>query len=83
MEFLHSFLRRHLTGKPVVASPNVGCFLRLHSDKHLLLLQLQYYKQGKSDDFVKILEAARTGKSDTFSVSATYMQFSLYDATVL
>ena len=23
------FLRRHLPGKPVVASPNVGCFLRL------------------------------------------------------
>ena len=29
MEFLRSFLRRHLAGKPVVASPNVGCFLRL------------------------------------------------------
>ena len=29
MEFLHSFLRRHLAGKPVVASPNVGCVLRL------------------------------------------------------
>ena len=25
MEFLHSFLRRHLAGKPVVTSPNVGC----------------------------------------------------------
>ena len=25
MEFLRSFLRRHLAGKPVVASPNVGC----------------------------------------------------------
>ena len=31
MEFLRSFLRRHLVGKPVVASPNVGCFLRLRS----------------------------------------------------
>ena len=30
MEFLRSFLRRHLARKPVVASPNVGCFLRLH-----------------------------------------------------
>ena len=30
MEFLRSFVRRHLAGKPVVASPNVGCFLRLH-----------------------------------------------------
>ena len=29
MEFLRSFLRLCLTGKPVVASPNVGCFLRL------------------------------------------------------
>ena len=29
MEFLHSFLRRHSVGKPVVASPNVSCFLRL------------------------------------------------------
>ena len=29
MELLRSFLRRHLAGKPVVASPNVGCFLRL------------------------------------------------------
>ena len=29
MEFLRSFLRRHLAGKPVVASPNVGCFLGL------------------------------------------------------
>ena len=29
MEFLRSFLRRHFAGKPEVASPNVGCFLRL------------------------------------------------------
>ena len=29
MEFLRSFLRRHLAGKPVVASRNVGCFLTL------------------------------------------------------
>ena len=29
MEFLRSFLTRHLAGKPVVASPNVGCLLRL------------------------------------------------------
>ncbi|CAH3158758.1 unnamed protein product [Porites lobata] len=37
-----------------------------------ITLALQYYKQGKSDDFVKILEAARTGKSDSFIVSAAY-----------
>ena len=29
MEFLRSFLRRHFSWKPVVASGNVGCFLRL------------------------------------------------------
>ena len=29
MEFLKSFLRRYFAGKPVVASRNVGCFLRL------------------------------------------------------
>ena len=29
MELLHSFFRRHFAGKPVVASWNVGCFLRL------------------------------------------------------
>ena len=28
MEFLQSFPRRHFAGKPVVASRNVGCFLR-------------------------------------------------------
>ena len=30
MEFLRSFLRRHFAGKLVVASRNVGCFLRLY-----------------------------------------------------
>ena len=29
MELLRWFLRRHLAGKPVVASPDIGCFLRL------------------------------------------------------
>ena len=29
MEFLRSFLRCHLAGKPVVVSPNVGRFLKL------------------------------------------------------
>ena len=29
MEFVRLYLRRHLAGKAVVASPNVGCFLRL------------------------------------------------------
>ena len=29
MEFLRLFLRRHLAGKPLVASPNDDCFLKL------------------------------------------------------
>ena len=29
IEFLRPFLRGHFAGKPVVASLNVGCFLRL------------------------------------------------------
>ena len=29
MEFLRSFLGLQLAGKPVIASPNVGCFLSL------------------------------------------------------
>ena len=49
MEFLRSFLRRHLAGKPMEASPNVGCFLRLVSvwkapfAKLLILLKLLFF----------------------------------------
>ena len=38
MEFLRSFLRRHFAGKPVVASRNVGCFLRLPLVKPVISL---------------------------------------------
>ena len=34
MKFLRSLLRRHFAGKPVAASRNVGCFLRLFQCKH-------------------------------------------------
>ena len=40
MEFLRSFLRRHLAGKPVVESPNVSCFLRLR----FLVLGLSFFQ---------------------------------------
>ena len=33
MKFLHSFLRRHFAGKPVIASQSVGSFLRLEFTK--------------------------------------------------
>ena len=38
MEFLCSFFRRHLARKPVVASPNVGCFLGLSSVVYICCL---------------------------------------------
>ena len=40
IEFLRSFFRRHLAGKPVVASPNGGCFLRLVKS---MTYRLDYY----------------------------------------
>ena len=51
MEFLCSFLRHHLAGKPAVASPIVGCFVRLHPTKPLELVHLS---DGKSitDDYL-------------------------------
>ena len=42
MEFLRWFLRRHLTGKPVVASPNVGCFLRLYGPLSVPIKQVEF-----------------------------------------
>ena len=42
MQFLPSFLRRHLAGKPVVESPNVDCFLRLS----LIESQIKRLKKG-------------------------------------
>ena len=41
IEFLRSFFRRQLAGKPVVASPNVGCFLRLVKS---MTYRLDYYE---------------------------------------
>ena len=40
MEFLGVFLSRLFAGKPVVASPNVGCFLRQVPQVHYGLLFL-------------------------------------------
>ena len=59
MEFLHSFLRRHLAGKPVVASPNVGCFLRL--------VFLTGYNFFFSDQAMKNLLFVNTMKLDMFT----------------
>ena len=41
MEFLRSFLRRYTAGKPVEASPNVGCFLRLTLFSNLFIRNVE------------------------------------------
>ena len=64
MEFLHSFLRRHLAGKPVVASQNVGCFLRL-----AFLAGYNF----SSDQAMKNRLFAHTMKLDMFT-KANYMR---------
>jgi len=43
MEFLCSFLRRYFTWKPVVASRNVGCFIRLRNTQHYKITAIQYW----------------------------------------
>ena len=44
-EFLRSFLRRHLAGESVVASPSVGCFLSLDDIAHSRPLFVGNYLQ--------------------------------------
>ena len=44
MEFLRSFLRLHFAGKPLVASRNVGCFLRLLRK----IVEIQKFWGGKA-----------------------------------
>ena len=46
MEFPRSFLRRHFAGEPLLASRNVGCFLRL---KFLSLFQFQDLRYQHAD----------------------------------
>ena len=42
MEFLRLFLRRHFARKSLVASPNVGCFLKLTFFSYKGLLKLTW-----------------------------------------
>ena len=44
MEFLRSFLRLHFAGKPLVASGNVGCFLRLL--RKIVEIQKSFWGEG-------------------------------------
>ena len=51
LEFLCSFLRCHLAGKSVLASPNVGCFLRLPCKQYCLGLPVPGGAGGTSVNF--------------------------------
>ena len=45
MEFLHSFLSHHFAGKPVVASQNVSCFLKLRQIPTLVRFKFPVYSR--------------------------------------
>ena len=59
MEFLPSFLRRHLARKPVVALPNVGCFLRLGNQSVFILDRRLWLKNPKSFYGEKLASATK------------------------
>ena len=46
---IFSFIRRHFAGKPVVASWNVGCFLRLHIRRTGLRARNSFVSKKKKD----------------------------------
>ena len=59
MEFLPSFLRRHLARKPVVALPNVGCFLRLGNQSVFILDRRLWLGNPKSFYGEKLTSATK------------------------
>ena len=65
MEFLRSFLRRHLAGKPVVASPTVGCFLRLWPLPPLPQWPLHYLDDWKQFHLSNEVTAITSGRVAT------------------
>ena len=70
MEFLYSFLRRHFTGKPVVASQNVGCFLSLFFQLLKIYIKpVPYQKVHQSDSKEK-----QAQKKEEISKSREWIQ---------
>ena len=53
MDFLRSFLRRHLAGKPVVPSPNIGCFLML-IDGQFKTVSLSQFKSKLKQQYLSV-----------------------------
>ena len=62
MAFLRSFLRRHLAVKPVVASPNFGCFLRLQ----LLMKNMSWVNMTKWQMLSLILNSVHFSRNCIF-----------------
>ena len=62
MEFLRSFLRRHLAVRPVVASPNVGYFLRLQ----LLMKNMSWVNMTKWQMLSSILNSGHFSRNCIF-----------------
>ena len=60
MEFLRSFLRRHYAGKQLVASRNVGCFLR---QECLFTIKTEMYSShAREMSFGKLATVLTSGK---------------------
>ena len=61
MEFLRSFLRRHLAGKPLVELPNVSCFLKLTFTSYFLciaILKIYFSVRHKQETLKRFSYAA-------------------------
>ena len=77
MEFLHSFLRSHLAGKPVIETSNVGCFLRLSAglvdpvvnlNDGLVKFFMEFsYRKTVINPAHQILEGAAFNKNDSWA----------------
>ena len=71
MEFLRSFLRRHLAGKPVVASRNVGFFFfSLPNLKNNFDTQFEYVDLRDS-----VKQARNTWQKSKFGIEQHHLCF--------
>ena len=85
MEFLRLFLRRHFAGKPVVASRNVGCFVRLKTKwplrndcRNSILMTCHYPDLGRASDWLKqISHTAQPIRSTTQIWVVTQHQYGI------
>ena len=77
MEFLRSFLRRHLPGKPVEELPNVGCLFRPTQNRPTQN-NIRDYKCHDGDDNENVKkEISWIGKTTTRHVHHAFLYISL------